>query len=328
MGHEHEKVVAGLIGSNDLSRIREAVCIQTEKIYDQCREKDCIENARVMFKCPERVQHIINDAINVKVSRAEVVDVFADVEPVPFKRGFYTVDVKYFIKVWLNFFVPRMEHHKGGSRQGGGGPTVGGTRIIPVEGMVVFDKKVILFGSEGNVKIFKATFVEHGLDKPLGSKLQQTNLPISKIEVAEPIALNARIEDRRERYYDDLQVEQLPSNVRAMLDDMEDMVEMDLGDETLVDDVRNHGNTKRVLVSLGLFSIIKLVRFVQLLIPAFDFCVPNKTCIAATEENPCELFETIEFPVDEFFPPQIFDFPGATEAENEMHHHHGHKDND
>lgn len=60
-------------------------------------------------------------------------------------------------------------------------------------------------------------------------------------------------------------------------------------------------------------------------------CVPNKNCVAATEENPCDLFDTIDFPVDEFFPPQKFDFPGAVEAENEMtdvieelHEKHGH----
>jgi hypothetical protein len=57
---------------------------------------------------------------------------------------------------------------------------------------------------------------------------------------------------------------------------------------------------------------------VQLLIPAFDFCFPNKECIASTDENPCELFDTIEFPVNEFFPPQKFDFPGATENERRM----------
>ncbi|HBQ64626.1 MAG TPA: hypothetical protein DD727_06840, partial [Clostridiales bacterium] len=74
---------------------------------------------------------------------------------------------------------------------------------------------------------------------------------------------------------------------------------------------------RRVLVTLGIFSIIKLTRLVQLLIPAFDFCIPSKRCVSATEENACELFETIDFPVDEFFPPQKFDFPGA--AENEHH---------
>ena len=70
-----------------------------------------------------------------------------------------------------------------------------------------------------------------------------------------------------------------------------------------------------MVATIGLFSIIKLARFVQLLIPAFDFCVPNKKCIAATEEDACGLFDSIEFPVDEFFPPQKADFPGALDEE-------------
>lgn len=64
------------------------------------------------------------------------------------------------------------------------------------------------------------------------------------------------------------------------------------------------GDKKRVYVTLGLFSIIKLEREVQLLIPAIDFCIPNKECVTATENNPCELFDRLHFPVDEFFPPR------------------------
>lgn len=301
MGHDKDRVVAGLICPGDLTKVREAVCVQTEKVYDQCREKDCIEDARVMFRCPEEVQRLINRAINVKIRRAEVVDVFADVEPVPFKRGFYTVDVKYFIRVTLDFFVPR---------------NPAGNRIVTRNGLVVFDKKVILFGSEGNVKIFKSHFVEHGIDQPMRFKLQQDNLPISKIEVAEPIALNAKIEDLLDKIFDDCCcVEQAPRSYHDVLGE-DDAAELeDLADE-------RHGNLpirlRRVVVTIGLFSIIKLVRMVQLLIPAFDFCVPNKECIASTDENPCELFDTIEFPVNEFFPPQKFDFPGAMDIEKRM----------
>jgi hypothetical protein len=301
MGHDKDRVVAGLICPGDLSRVREAVCVQTEKIYDQCREKDCIEDARVMFRCPEKVQRLINRAINVKIRRAEVVDVFADVEPVPFKRGFYTVDVKFFIRVTLDFFVPR-------------NPV--GTRIITRFGLVVFDKKVILFGSEGNVKIFKSHFVEHGIDQPMRFKLQQDNLPTSKVEVAEPIALNAKIEDLLDKIFDDCCcIESAPRNYNDLLGEDDDDELEDISEE-------RQGNLpirlRRVVVTVGLFSIIKLVRLVQLLIPAFDFCFPNKECIASTDENPCELFDTIEFPVNEFFPPQKFDFPGATENERRM----------
>ena len=151
MGHKHDKVLPGLIDERDLCKIREAVCIQVEKIYDSCKEKDCIEDARVFFRNPDRINWLVCHAINVKARRAEVVKVFTDVEEVPFKRGFFTVDIKFFIKVTLEFFVPK--HN-------------GGIKIITVPGIVLFDKKVILFGSEGNVKIFKSHFVGQGLDKP------------------------------------------------------------------------------------------------------------------------------------------------------------------
>lgn len=57
---------------------------------------------------------------------------------------------------------------------------------------------------------------------------------------------------------------------------------------------------KRVFISLGVFSIIKLERHVQLLIPSYDFCIPQKECVGATDDNPCDLFERIDFPVAKF----------------------------
>jgi hypothetical protein len=296
MSHCHDKIVPGLISGNDVCKVREAVCIQVEKIYDSCRERDCIEDARVIFK--HDVQHIVDAAINVKVRDAEVVDVYANIEEVPFKRGFFTVDVKFFIRVTLDFFVPNN----------------GGFDIVTRRGLIVFDKKVILFGSEGNVKIFKSHFVDHcdchrHKEEPIASRLQQDNLPTAKIEVAEPIALNAKIQDILDKCFEDCCcIDQFPRNVVETLGP----------DEDVEDRGHNSIPRRRVVVTVGLFSIIKLVRLVQLLIPAFDFCFPNKECIAATDENPCELFETIEFPFDEFFPPQKFDFPGALEAEKRM----------
>ena len=62
------------------------------------------------------------------------------------------------------------------------------------------------------------------------------------------------------------------------------------------------GEMKRVYVSLGLFSIVKLMRDVQLLIPAYDFCVPDKECVFAEDDDPCAAFRRMAFPVDQFCP--------------------------
>ncbi|NLK86302.1 MAG: hypothetical protein GX279_02275 [Clostridiaceae bacterium] len=300
MSYKHDKVLPGLIDDKDLCRIREAVCIQVEKIYDSCKEKDCVEDARVYFRNPEKINWLICQAINVKARRAEVIKVYTDVEEVPFKRGFYTVDIKFFIRITLDFFVPRSN---------------GGIKVITVPGLILFDKKVILFGSEGNVKIFKSHFVDQGIDQQGNSALQQDNLPISKVEVAEPITLNAKIIEVLENNCDEGCDRAIPGSVADLIEDVE-IDDSDLARGS--DEDRHLVIVRRVVATVGLFSIIKLARFVQLLIPAFDFCVPNKKCVASTEDDACGLFDTIDFPIDEFFPPQKADFPGAEDIERSM----------
>ena len=60
---------------------------------------------------------------------------------------------------------------------------------------------------------------------------------------------------------------------------------------------------RRLYVTLGQFSIIRLERDTQLLIPAYDYCVPEKECAGGRcHDDPCEIFAQIRFPVEEFFP--------------------------
>ena len=57
-----------------------------------------------------------------------------------------------------------------------------------------------------------------------------------------------------------------------------------------------------------MFSIVQLQRDVQMMIPVYDFCLPDKECTAGScgsTEDPCELFRRIKFPVNEFFPPRL-----------------------
>lgn len=228
------------------TNFREAVCIHTDKVYDSCRDKDCLENIRVYLTgCG---QNIVDNAINVKFTRAEVIWVFPDIEPVPFNRGFYSVDLKYFFRVTLQVFT-------------------GASRPTEVEGLATFDKKVILFGSEGNAKIFESKYKENAFDPQLWRK---TNMPHAVIEVVDPIALGAKLVDVRDRKScccdDDFDLASVPESVCRVFED-----KLVLGNEA-----------KRVFVSLGVFSIIKLERRVQLLIPSYDFCIPHKECVGAT----------------------------------------------
>lgn len=120
-----EKVMPGPV--EDSCGIREAVCIHTRKIFDSCRDKDCIEDLRFYPKL--QCVDIINRALSVKGGSAKLLYVYVDVEPVSFNRGFYTVDMRFFYHVTLQAYlscpVP-----------------------VTVEGLCVFDKRAILFGSE------------------------------------------------------------------------------------------------------------------------------------------------------------------------------------
>jgi len=253
-----------------MDNCKEAVCIQTDQVYDSCRDKECLENLRVYLT--ERGQCLVDKAINVKCRSAEVIWVFSDVEPIQFNRGFYTVDLKFFFKITLDVFTNI------------GQPT-------RVAGLATYDKKVVLFGSEGNAKIFTSKFKEGEFDPQLWKK---SNLPKSVVEVVDPICLNAKLVDVHEHCCcdEDIDFANVPDSIQRIFDD----------------GLVLSGDQKRVLVTIGLFTIVKLERDTQLLIPAYDFCIPDKECIASTEKNPCDLFEKLNFPVDEFFPPLKRDF--------------------
>ena len=152
-----EKVMPGPV--QDSACIREAVCIHTKKIYDSCKDKDCIEDLR--FYPTQNSQAAIDRAVSIKAGSAELLYAYIDVEPVSFHRGFYTVDVRYFYKVTADAFV-------------------GAARPVEVCGLCVFDKRVILFGSEGSAKIFSSQVTLDGLDE---QHIRQTNLPTAVVEV-------------------------------------------------------------------------------------------------------------------------------------------------
>lgn len=62
---------------------------------------------------------------------------------------------------------------------------------------------------------------------------------------------------------------------------------------------------RRLLVTLGQFSIVRLERDAQLIVPVLDYAIPTRECCdvpGGCAEDPCELFSRIPFPAGQFTP--------------------------
>ena len=64
------------------------------------------------------------------------------------------------------------------------------------------------------------------------------------------------------------------------------------------------GGQRQLFVTLGQFSIIRLEREAQLVVPVLDYAIPCKECCDSpgSGEDPCEMFSRIPFPAQEFSP--------------------------
>lgn len=243
---------------------KEAVCIDAYRVYDSCGDKDCLEDMSVYFT--EAGQRMIDKAVNVRIRDAEVLTVYVDLEPVPFHRGFYSVDMTFFFDISLDVFLAPA------------------AMPVTVCGLSVFSKKVILYGSEGNVKIFSSDFT---LDDPDIQSSPVRNLPRASVQVASPIALSAKL---CERMHPCIPICRIPDSIAKRYGDV----------------FPANAGEKSVLVSVGIFTIVQIERSVQMLVPTYDFCIPEKECVTSSDD-PCEMFSRIDFPTDEFFPPRASD---------------------
>lgn len=241
--------------------VKEAVCIHTNRIYDSCRDKECIEDLRVY---PTRAsQEIIDKSINVKCRKAELIWSFIDVQEVAFNRGFYTVDIKFFYRITADAYPCSNRAHE-------------------VVGLATYDKRVILYGSEGSVRVFNSKLSSCGDNNQSAA----SNMPTAILEAVDPICLDVKLCDVCDCRCSCDDLFEIPACINDFFDD-----EIVIG-----------GDCKRMFCTLGQFSIVRLERDAQLLIPCYDFCMPDKECISSSEDSPCELFRRIKFPTEEFFP--------------------------
>lgn len=247
---------------------RETVCIETDRVMDSCRDRDCFENVRVYLSCFGN--EILERTGAIRAKSACIVWTYIGIDPIQFNRGFYSVTIRFYVKLTFE-------------------ACIAGGRSQELDGIAVLEKRVILYGGENNVSVFKS----HGLGEDFCSmpkpECPTHNVPTAIVEVVEPVLLGTRIFEKASDCNCCCcccQENELPE---AVLSSMDSPLSFD-------DD-----NGRRFLtVSLGIFSIVRIVRPAQLLVNASEFCIPEKECRPVEEDDPCHVFRTMPFPVGEF----------------------------
>lgn len=244
--------------------LRQAMAIHTRKITDSCRDKDCIEDLRVYLT--ESSQAVLDKCAGAKVRCADLLYTYIDVEPVAFDRNHYCIDVTFYYRILAD-------------------ATVGSSRPAALYGLAVFSKRAVLCGEESCAHIFTSNTRLCGAD---GATIPSANLPTAVVEALDPMVLNSKVKEVCECKCTEQTAVQIPPFLRAQFD------------EALV----LSGEHRRLFVTLGQFSLIRLERDSQLVVPVLEYSIPCKECCDAPGcgEDPCEVFSRIPFPTGKFTP--------------------------
>lgn len=244
---------------------RENVCIDSYRILDSCKDKDCFEDTKLLLS--DYGQEIIDKSGSVRVIGTEILWTDIAVTPVRFNRGFYQINIRFYTKVLLEACVSSGKPQE-------------------VEGLAVNDKTVVLFGGEGHVNIFRSGDGPSDFCMRKNDETKTSNRPTAVVEVVDPIALSAKLGDhgRSSCCTCCCSAEDLPGPVLSRMN---------------CSMMGGHGD-RCVYVTLGYFSIIRMERPTQLVVTATEYAVPDKVCPKNTEEDPCAVFSRMNFPVGEF----------------------------
>jgi len=210
-------------------------------------------------------QQILDMAASARVRCAELLYTYIDVEPVAFDRNHYCIDVTFYYKVLAD-------------------AVVGISRPATLYGLAVFSKRAVLCGEDSRAHIYRS---DTRIGESDGLPHISANLPTAVVEVLDPMVLSSKVKEIGDCGNSDV-LYQIPTFIRAQFD------------EELV----LSGDRRRLFVTLGQFSIIRLERDAQLVVPILDYAVPCKECCDSpgSGEDPCEMFSRIPFPVGEFSP--------------------------
>ena len=210
-------------------------------------------------------QNALDAASGAKVRCAELLYTAIEVEPVAFDNHHYCIDMTFYYRIMAD-------------------ATSGNCRCVPITGLAVFSKRAVLCGEDSTAHIFRS---DTRIGECDGLARILTNRPTAVVEVLDPMILGSKVVDACSCAEQNLV--QIPAFIRNLFD------------EALVLTPEN----RRLLVTLGQFSIVRLERDAQLIVPVLDYAIPTKECCdsgACCAEDPCELFSRIPFPANQFNP--------------------------
>ncbi len=243
-----------------------------------CETSDvCIHVPRVMDGCMNQdciedlrvfltpeSQEALNCATGAKARCCELIHATVEVSSIPYHTDHYTVEITFYYRIT-------------------GDISAAGLRSCALCGLAVFSKRVVLCGGTGGAKSFSSR--DHGLSK---HSLLCGNPPDAILEVVDPMILAAKVIDGCDCCHRETSCPDIPA---AILDSF--------GCELVTDH-----NGKRLYVTIGQFSTVRLERDTQLQIPNCRYCLPKKECCddPGCAEEPCDVFGRISFPMEAFFP--------------------------
>ena len=210
-------------------------------------------------------QSLLDSAASARVRSAELLYTYIDVEPVAFDRNHYCVDVTFYYRVLAD-------------------TVVGSGRPATLYGLALFSKRAVLCGEDSQAHIYRS---DTRLGEFDGGPRILANLPTAVVEVLDPMVLGSRVREVCECTCQESV--QIPAGIANLFD------------EELV----LSGDRRRLFVTLGQFSIIRLERDAQLVVPVVEYAIPTKECCenpGCCAEDPCEMFSRIPFPAAQFSP--------------------------
>lgn len=229
----------------------EAVPIKVNRVFDSCSDRDCFSDIPVTLDCGELPSNINL----VKAKCVKVSDVCINIEPIPFNKGFFTIDLTYTFRIELFAYEKACDP-----------PSL-------LTGTAYANKSCVLYGSESATKTF---FSDGSKEGCTNCCCETINLPLASVSVVEPIALETKMGT-------------ICRNTDSSLTEGGGCCRM-----------------RSVIVSLGIFSVVELTRPVTIMVPTYEYTIPKKEC-CCDNDSPCEVFEKIKFPAEEFSPVTLGD---------------------